>query len=74
MKKPPVKKLDQSDYIKTNIRLPPQLHAEVIAEGERNGRSMNAEIIARLQQDKVAEVLSELADLKSMMRVLMDKI
>jgi hypothetical protein len=38
----------QDDYIKTALRLPPELHAEIKSAAEYHGRSMNAEIIARL--------------------------
>jgi len=38
----------QDDYIKTALRLPPDLHAEIKSAAEYHGRSMNAEIIARL--------------------------
>jgi hypothetical protein len=38
----------QDDYIKTALRLPPDLHAEIKSAAEYHGRSMNAEILARL--------------------------
>ncbi|MGI4847557.1 MAG: Arc family DNA-binding protein [Janthinobacterium lividum] len=40
----------QDDFIKTALRLPRDLHSEVQESAEKNGRSMNAEIIARLEQ------------------------
>lgn len=40
----------QDDYIKTALRLPRELHKRVQDLADANGRSMNAEIIARLQQ------------------------
>jgi predicted HicB family RNase H-like nuclease len=73
MTKPPSKKLDQSSYRKTSFRIPPDLYDEITADAERNGRSMNAEIIARLQTDQLAGILSELADVKTMIRKLLDK-
>lgn len=73
MTKPPIKKLDQSEYIKTNLRLPPKLHASITKEAELQGRSMNAEILARLQVDQNAALLAELADIKAMLRKLMDQ-
>lgn len=39
----------QDEFIKTALRLPRDLHAQVQASAEELGRSMNAEIIARLQ-------------------------
>lgn len=38
----------QDEYIKTALRLPRDLHARIQKEAETHGRSMNAEIIARL--------------------------
>ncbi|MFM2254158.1 MAG: hypothetical protein RJB68_2495 [Pseudomonadota bacterium] len=44
-----IKKPSQKDYVKTALRLPPELHAalhEAAAEGER---TYNGEILARLR-------------------------
>lgn len=73
MTKPPVKKPAPPDDVKFNLRLPRQMYADVAAEAERNCRSMNAEIIARLQDDQIGIVLSELVELKAMMRRVLDK-
>jgi hypothetical protein len=53
--------------------MPRELHAEIQATAENNGRSMNAEIVARLQASPLDTVLDELADLKRMMRTLLDQ-
>jgi hypothetical protein len=73
MTKLPIQKLDQSGYVKTALRLPPELHVDLVLGAEVHGRSLNAEIIARLQMDQTAAVLAELADLKAMMRKLLDR-
>jgi hypothetical protein len=73
MTKSPSKKLDQSSYRKTSFRIPPDLYDEITADAERNGRSINAEIIARLRADQFADILSEMADVKAMIRKLLDK-
>lgn len=39
----------QDEYIKTALRLPRDLHRSIQESAEEAGRSMNAEIIARLQ-------------------------
>jgi hypothetical protein len=39
----------QDNYIKTAFRLPRDLHGELTAVAESKGRSLNAEIIERLQ-------------------------
>lgn len=38
----------QDDYIRTALRLPRDLHAEIQDAADAAGRTMNAEIIARL--------------------------
>jgi hypothetical protein len=61
MVKPSPKQPTQADYIKTALRLPPSLHAELKDSAEKNGRTMNAEIIARLLQLPVNAQLDNLA-------------
>ena len=39
----------QDDYIKTALRLPRELHARIQLAAEEAGRSMNAELIHRLE-------------------------
>ena len=39
----------QDEYIKTALRLPRSLHARVQESAEATGKSMNAELIARLE-------------------------
>lgn len=39
----------QDDYMKTALRLPRDLHAKIQEEAAASGRSMNAEIVARLE-------------------------
>lgn len=41
--------LNQDDYLKTALRLPRNLHAKIQEAGLASGRSMNAEIVARLE-------------------------
>lgn len=77
MQKPPIQKPRKIPPIKTAFRLPPDLHAEIKATADRNGRPMNAEIIARLQAAPVQERLDELiksnTELKRMVKQLLDK-
>ncbi len=40
---------DAADHQRITLRIPPGLHARLMAEAERNGRSLNAEVIARLE-------------------------
>lgn len=41
--------IDQKNFVKTALRLPPDLHAAVHEEAQRNGRSYNAELVERIQ-------------------------
>ncbi len=38
----------QDDFIKTALRLPPNLHAQIHASARNSGRTFNAELISRL--------------------------
>lgn len=72
MTKPPTKKLSQSHYIKTALRLPPDLHSALQADAERAGRSLNAEILARLQDR--GEIAAELAVIRTTLRKILDAV
>lgn len=43
------------EYPQYKLRMPPELKDEISKLAEQNGRSMNAEIIARLEQSIVNE-------------------
>lgn len=72
MTKPPTQKKSQSDYVQSAMRLPPELRDEIKATAELNGRTMNAEIIARLQQNQIATLMRENAELRKMVREILD--
>lgn len=74
MTKPPIKRLDQSGYLKSSLKLPPDLHAEVVESAAMHGRSMNAEIIARLQTRQFDELKQQIAELKAMIRQVLDRV
>lgn len=38
----------QDDYIRTALRLPPDLHAQIHASARKTGRTFNGELIERL--------------------------
>lgn len=40
--------------VRTQVRLPPSVHQELIAAARQNGRSMNAELVDRLIQRREA--------------------
>lgn len=41
--------INQEDFLKTALRLPRDLHARILEVAGESGRSMNSEIVARLQ-------------------------
>lgn len=51
----------QDDYIKTALRLPRDLHAEISEAAVEHGRSMNSEIIDRLGRSSTDPSLADIA-------------
>lgn len=49
--------LDQTDFIKTALRLPRDLHARIQASAEGHGASLNTEIIQLLQRALEAQTV-----------------
>ncbi|HEX8610190.1 MAG TPA: Arc family DNA-binding protein [Telluria sp.] len=74
MTTPPFKKTTQAEFIKTALRLPPDLHAEIRAEAERNGHSMNTEILVRLRAGAPDHVPAELSEIKAMLQTVLDSL
>jgi predicted HicB family RNase H-like nuclease len=74
MTKPPPKKQHQEDYIKTALRLPPDLHARLKSDAEIAGRSLNAEIVMSLQRAKTDTLEGELNDIKLTLRKILDAV
>lgn len=72
MNNPPKKRAVQSGYIHTAVRLPPELRAELAQAAEANGRSTNAEIVARLQNTDAQQLRAEVAELHAMLRQVLD--
>lgn len=72
MTKPPIKRLSQNDFVKTALRLPPDLHASLQADAELAGRSLNAEILARLQDR--GDIAAELAEIRVTLRKILDAV
>ncbi len=77
MKKPPVKKETQKLYVQSAVRFPPKLHQELHDAAKRNGRSMNAEVIARLDstpiQTKLEEIIDGNNELKALIKQIIDQ-
>lgn len=64
----------QDDYIKTALRLPPGLHDQLKSSAEYNGRSLNAEIIARLLASTGPVTLDTLAEQQLRTQVMVQQI
>lgn len=47
----------QDDFIRTALRVPPDLHALIHAAAEENGRTFNSEIVERLKASFSTEPL-----------------
>lgn len=77
MTKPPIQKTTQSNFIQSGVRFPPALHKELQEAALLHGHSMNAEIIARLEaapiQGRLDELIKSNAELKRMVKQLLDK-
>lgn len=65
----------QDDYIRTALRVPPELHAQLHEAAKANNRTFNSEIVARLErsfawhategQDTLAELREALDRLRA---------
>jgi predicted HicB family RNase H-like nuclease len=69
----PKKRPTQKDYEHTAVRLPPALKNELRTAAEINGRSLNAEVLARLQDNRLDAVMAELAQLRTMVQILINR-
>jgi Arc-like DNA binding domain len=64
----------QEKYVKSAIRFPPDVHAQVQAAAERNGRSLNAEVIDRLRTDRLEAIERDIDEIKSMLRQVLNEV
>lgn len=74
MQKPPARKTTHDDHVKTALRLPPDLHAEMSRDALFNGRSLNAEILARLRHSPLEELRKENAELKQILLQILNQL
>jgi len=73
MKKPPTQKPVHKDVKFAAFRLPSELHEELKLAAERNGRSLNAEVIARLQVNPIEALEAKVDRLETMVRQIFEK-
>lgn len=64
----------KEDWPKRNTRYPPDVLVELTEAAARNDRSFNAEVIARVRIDDVALLRQEVAELKSLVREVLDHV
>lgn len=68
----------QKDHVRTQLRIPKHLHSALTQAAELNGRSLNAEVIARLQSDPVLSRLDDIkrqnSELKDIARRILDNV
>jgi hypothetical protein len=68
------KRLPPSEFVKKTTRFPAPLFQELEESRIRNGRTFNAEVVARLQVDEVTELRKEVAELKSLVREVLEHV
>ena len=55
------------DHVKSQLRLPPDLHQEILSATVESGRSMNAEIIYRLRAYRQDETQAKLGQILALL-------
>lgn len=67
----------EADYIKTSLRLPPELREEVKQAAKTSGGTMNSELVARIAakpiQEKLDALAREVAQMKAILIELRDR-
>lgn len=67
----------QDDFIKTAIRLPRDLHAAILDSAAQHGRSMNAEMLARLANQSgvtLSDIAAQNVHTQEMVQMIIDTI
>jgi uncharacterized protein (DUF1778 family) len=68
----------EADYIKTSLRLPPEVRQAVQAAAKANGRTMNQEIVSRILEAEDRATFKQLVrqndELRAMMREMLEQI
>ena len=72
MTKPPIQKTTLGKPVKTTIRLSAEAHAELQATATLHKRSMNAELMARIQGGQIVALRRDVAELKVMVGTILD--
>lgn len=68
----------QKNFVRFQIRVPPELHANLLRAAERNVRTLNGEIVARLMVDPFAAALvdhdRQLGELRDLSREILEAV
>ena len=59
--------MHRADAADTCQRITPGLHSRLIAEAERNGRSLNAEVVARLEARQAGAEMADAVPLRAVL-------
>jgi transcription termination factor NusB len=59
--------MEEDRYTRITLRIPRELHARLDSEADRTSKSLNAEIVARLQQSFDQSPSAELSELKHLL-------
>lgn len=74
MKKPPLQQSRKRDYVATAVRLPRALHLDLKQAAEHAGRSLNAEIVSRLEASRTDSLSTDINEIKSNLRKVLDAV
>lgn len=70
-------KNDKDSVAKVTVRVPADLHETMVRAAKYNGRSLQAEMIARFQaaivDDQMSKLTREVAEVKALVRELLDR-
>lgn len=70
----PKKNIDADERIRTTLRVPAPLYDSLQESAMRNGHSMNAEILGRLEGKDLHELKQQNLEIMAMLRDILDKI
>ncbi len=66
----------QDELIRISLRVPPEIHAELLAAAKYNGRFLNDEVLERVKAkpvlDRLDALLRENAEMKAMIKEMHD--
>lgn len=73
MPNPPKTKPARAGYVQSSLRIPQQLRDALLVAAEKNGRSLNAEILARLEMSPLEDIKRQNEEIKTLVKILIDR-